>query len=165
MNRLEFLKSIGFKGAALMALITSCVREEDTYVTALTLTSDQANGNATTTLPTTPISTTQELGNIKNPLLKIDLTNANAVKLQTAGGYLVQSGIVVARVSQDTYAAATQTCTHEPKKQVIFSNSEFYCTAHGARFSVEGKGLNSLGNRGLTIYKVATDGKTLIIYS
>ena len=176
MTRVEFLKSMGFQGAALLALLTSCVREEDTYVDALTIagtstTPASTSTSSTTTAPSstsTTSSTTTTTGvdptTITSYKLKIDLTASSSANLKKVGGYIVSGGIVVAQASSGVYVAATQTCTHEPKKQVIFSSGEFYCTAHGARFSTAGKGLNSLGSKGLTIYKVATNGTILVVY-
>ncbi len=169
MTRYEFLKSMGFRGAALMAAMTSsCVKEEDTFVEALTINPNQAttsSGSTTSTGTTTATNgaiTTEELNKITGVKLKIDLTTST--KLNTVGGYLQQSGIVVAQVSSGVYAAVTQTCSHEPKKKVIFNKNEWYCTDHGARFSLTGSGLNSLGKKGITVYKVANDGKTLVVY-
>lgn len=162
---------MGFRGAALMAAMTSCVKEEDTFVEALTINPNQATagsgsttgtGTTGTTTGSTGTITTEALNKITGVKLKIDLTTNT--KLNTVGGYLQQSGIVVAQVSSGVYAAVTQTCSHEPKKQVILNKSEWYCTAHGARFSLSGSGLNSLGKKGLTTYKVANDGKTLVVY-
>ena len=177
MTRYDFLKSLGFTGTALMVALTSCVREEDTVVDALTLSATQS-GTATSpvsaTTPTSGTTTTPtaatagngtDLSAIKNRLLTIDLTASAASALKTVGGYLVQSGIVVAQVSAGTYAAVTQTCSHEPKKAIIFNKTEFYCTQHGARFDLTGKGKNSLASRGITAYKTATDGKILVVYS
>ena len=71
----------------------------------------------------------------------------------------------MAQSSQGTYIAATQTCSHEPRQAVIFNKTEFYCTVHGARFDLTGKGKNSFGSKGITVYKTATDGATLVVYS
>ncbi|MDF7816959.1 Rieske 2Fe-2S domain-containing protein [Runella sp. MFBS21] len=162
MNRYEFLKSMGFRGGALMALLTSCIREEDTYVEALTI---SPSSNTTPVETTPPTTGTTDLSTIKNPLVTIDLTASANAALKTVGGYLVKSGIVIAQASAGVYVAATQTCSHEPKKRVIFNKTEFYCTDHGARFDLTGKGLNSFGSKGIAVYKVATDGKTLVVYS
>jgi nitrite reductase/ring-hydroxylating ferredoxin subunit len=167
-NRYTFLKNLGLQGAALMAVLTGCVNEEDTYVDALKL---NANGQSTTpgsatTVTTAPVTTTASTSTvlgIKNPLLTIDLTTTASLK--TVGGYVAKNGYVVAQVSAGAYVAVTQTCSHEPKKQIILNGNEFYCTAHGARFDLNGKGKNSLGSRGITLYKVITDGKTLVVYS
>jgi nitrite reductase/ring-hydroxylating ferredoxin subunit len=175
MTRYEFLKSMGFKGAALMALMTSCIREEDTYINALT---EKAIASTPVT-PTPPVATTPgngtststtpgngtNLSTIKNRLLTLDLTTAANAALLSAGGYVAVSGIVVAQVSAGVHVAATQTCSHKPRNRIIFNRTEFYCTDHGARFDLSGNGLNSLGSRGIAVYKVATDGKTLVVYS
>ena len=167
-SRYQFLKSMGFKGAALMALMTSCIREEDTYVEALSVNPNASSGTGTGTGSNpSPGSTTgstndNDLTTITNRLLTIDLTTSTALK--TVGGYLIQSGIVVAQSSAGVYVAATQTCSHEPKKKIIFNKTEYYCTDHGARFDLTGKGLNSFGSKGLTVYKTATDGNTLVVY-
>ncbi|WP_332367864.1 hypothetical protein [Spirosoma telluris] len=99
MTRYEFLKSMGFTGAALMAAMTSCIREEDTVVNALTLAGTTTPTNSTTTSPTTttttsgtttsPTTTTTttgtDLSTIKNRLLTIDLTSSAAAALKTVG--------------------------------------------------------------------------------
>jgi len=182
MTRYEFLKSAGFSGAALMALLTSCVREDDKYVNALTvapngsttgttttgITTGTATGTTTATTTATSnvsgIITTEELNKITSTKLKIDLTSKTYANLQIVGGYMIVSNIVIALSKANTYIAATVTCSHEPKKQMIYYNNEWYCTAHGARFSLTGAGLNSNGRAGLSVYKVATDGKTLVVY-
>jgi Rieske Fe-S protein len=188
MTRYEFLKSAGFSGGALMALLTSCVKEDDKYVNALTVSPDGSTtgtttgttttgttgttgttttGTTTTGTTTTSVSgviTTEELNKITSTKLKIDLTLATYAKLKTAGGYMVIGSYVVALSKANTYIAATITCSHEPKKQMIYSNNEWYCTAHGARFSLAGAGLNTNGKKGLAVYKVVTDGKTLVVY-
>ncbi len=180
MTRYDFLKSMGFTGAALMAALTACVRPEDTVVNALTLpgtstptasttTTTPISSTATSATTTTPTTTTvangTDLSTITNRLLTIDLASSAASSLKTVGGYITQSGIVVALTSAGTYVAVTQTCSHEPKKAVIFNVTEFYCTVHGARFDLAGRGKNSFGSRGISVYKVATDGKTLVVYN
>lgn len=158
---------MGFRGAALMAILTSCVHEEDTYVDALTLTKDgQAVGGGTSTTVATPVSatgSTSDILGVKNPLLTLTLANESA--LSRVGGYIQRSGITVGRISSTAFAAVTQTCSHEPKRQVILNSTEFYCTAHGARFNLDGSAKNSLAGRGITAYKTLTDGKTLVVYS
>lgn len=174
MDRYTFLKNLGFRGAALMAALTSCTNQDDTYVEALTV---NANGQVTsgpsstsgttsvpaTTAPATATALTADVMAVKSPLLTIDLTNTAALK--TVGGYVAKSGYVVAQVSAGAYIAVTQTCSHEPKKKIIYNKTEWYCTEHGARFDLAGKGLNSLGSGGLRVYKVITDGKTLVVYA
>lgn len=191
MTRFEFLKKAGFSGGALMAVLASCVKVEDTYVEALVQSPNtQATNTGTTpttntgTTPvtntgTTPVTntgattsnadakyliSTADLNKITNFKLKLDLSNSAYSKIKIRENYIIDSSIVVALSKTGQYLAATVTCSHEPKKQMIYSSGEWYCTAHGARFAESGAGLNSNGKKGLTVYKVASDGKTVIVY-
>ncbi len=140
MNRMEFLKSLGLKGASLFAVycaassLTSCVNESmDPSLTS---------------------------GGTGNELL-LDLSSSAYSKLNTVGNYVIVSGIVIAKVSATAFAAVTQVCSHEGKRQVVFNAGEFYCSAHGARFDTAGKGLNSTGSRGLKTYVTTLEGTIL----
>lgn len=183
MTRYEFLKKTGFTGGALMAVLASCVNEEDTYIEALVQSPNSPLSNTGTTPGTNtgnpPITntgtssakadskyliSTAELNKIITFKLKLDLSNSSYSKINVRENYIVASSIVVALSKTGQYLAATVTCSHEPKKQMIYSSGEWYCTAHGARFSEAGSGLNSNGKKGLTVYKVATDGKTVVVY-
>ena len=193
MTRYEFLKAVGFSGASLMALL-SCVKTDDSYVEALVQNPDGTTGttsatgtsSGTTTSTTSGSGTTTSTGTTTTvaatkadssvfistealskitPKITIDLKSTTYSKLNTLGGYLVVSNTYVIALSKTgKFIAATVTCSHEPKKRIVYSNEEWYCTDHGARFSLAGKGLNSNGSKGLTIYKTATDGNTLVIY-
>ncbi len=184
MTRFEFFKSAGFTGAALFAALTSCVSESDKYIDAQSL---DANGNvlapgqsstpsstSSSTTPVTPSNAggadskkfikTADLNAIK-ALVTVDLNASSASKLKSIGGYLVVNNAYVVALAKDgTYIAATVLCTHEPKRQVIYSKEEWFCTAHDARFTLAGKGINKNGSKGLSIFKVATDGSKLVVY-
>lgn len=168
MTRYEFLKSMGFTGAALMATLTSCVQESDTYVPAARIDANgvliEPSSSTPTTTPTVPVTNITDISKITNPLLKVDISSTSTSKLKTVGGYVVQSNIVVAQVSAGAYAAVVNLCGHEPKRQIIFSGGEFYCTAHGARFDLKGVPLNQVSRSSISAYQVATDGKTLVVY-
>jgi nitrite reductase/ring-hydroxylating ferredoxin subunit len=159
MTRYEFLKSMGFTGAALMAALTSCVNQEDTFIPVAKI---DLNTTAPTT-PATPITPTSNLNSITNPLLKIDLATS---AIKTVGAYVIRSNIVVAQVSAGAYAAVTNLCTHEPKRKVVYDKNatQFYCTEHGASFDLTGVPLNSVTRVAIKAYQVATDGKTLVVY-
>ena len=139
-NRMEFLKSLGLKGASLFAVycaasgLSSCVNESMD--------------------PTNPTGVTG------NELI-LDLNSAAFSKLNTVGNYVIVSGIVIARVSTSTFAAVTQVCSHEGQRKVVYNAGEFYCPSHGARFDTAGKGLNSTGSRGLKTYACLLEGTTL----
>ncbi|MHA8051254.1 Rieske 2Fe-2S domain-containing protein [Aquirufa sp. ROCK-SH2] len=122
------------------------------------------SGGTTTTLPAGTVSTA-DLAKITSPLAKIDLTSTSAKSLASAGGYVIVSNMfVVGRTSDGNYVAATNLCTHEPKRRVVFNKTEFYCTDHGARFALNGSNLNTIARSPLLIYNTANDGKTLVIY-
>jgi hypothetical protein len=178
MTRYEFLKSAGFTGASLMALL-SCVKTDDSYVEALVQNPDgtTSTGNSgatgtTGTAGTGAVTTADKSFFVSNEALnkltakvKIDLSSATYSRLKTVGGYVIVSNTYVVALSKTgKFIAAKVTCSHEPKKRIVYSNEEWYCTEHGAKFSLAGKGLNSNGRKGLIIYNTATDGNTLIIY-
>ncbi|NQW27838.1 MAG: Rieske 2Fe-2S domain-containing protein [Flammeovirgaceae bacterium] len=96
----------------------------------------------------------------------IDLTNATYSALNTVGGWVRTNGVVIANVAADTFVAVTQTCSHEGKTKVTYrhENGDFYCTEHGARFDLDGGGLNSTGSRGITVYATELSGTTLRIF-
>jgi cytochrome b6-f complex iron-sulfur subunit len=138
-NRNEFLKSIGLKGAALMAV----------YCAGSATMACSSKG----VTPSSPVDFTLDLSAVSN------------AALTKVGGYIVQNETVVAQVSQGVYVAATQLCSHEGLLQMIYKNSEFYCTAHSARFTTTGSGLNSEAKSGLTIYKTQLTGNVLRVFS
>lgn len=130
-SRLQFLKSIGFGGSALMAVyLSSCVNESI---------NPSAGANS------------------------LDLNDAANSKLLENGGFVIIGNIVVANVGGGQYAAVTRICSHEGQKKIQYQNGEFYCSAHGARFSKSGEGLNSAGKKGLTTYTVTQNGSVLTI--
>jgi cytochrome b6-f complex iron-sulfur subunit len=141
-NRMEFLKSLGLKGASLFAVycaasgLSSCVNESMDPTTAA--------------------------GGTGNELI-LDLNSAAYSKLNTVGNYVVVSGVVIARVSASAFAVVTQVCSHEGQRKVVFNAGEFYCPVHGARFDTAGKGLNANGSRGLKTYATTLQGTTLTV--
>ncbi len=97
----------------------------------------------------------------------LDLLSADNLKLNTFGGYIIKNQVVVARTKDGNYAAATVICSHEGRQQIVYdvANNEYNCTAHQARFDLNGKGLNGNGSNGLTIYKTTLTGTNLRVYS
>ena len=138
-KRHEFLKSLGLKGASLLAV----------YCGASALSSCQNDSVS----PATNVDFT------------LDLSSAAYSKLTTTGNYVVYNGVVVARVSSTTFAAVTQVCSHEGRPNVIYSGGGFYCTVHGASYSTSGAGTNSTGSRGIQAYKTSLSGTSLRVYS
>ncbi len=144
LSRNAFLKSLGFKGASLLAVycaipaLSSCINEPSP--------NDPGGGG-----PTTDFT--------------LDLSTPAYSSLNTVGRYVVANRIVIARVSSTVFAAVTQVCSHEGKLKVIYQNAEFYCTEHGAKFDTNGRGLNNNGKNGLTVYMTALNGNLLRVFS
>ncbi len=191
MTRYDFLKKAGFTGGALFTMLASCVKEEDKFINAASIDSKGnvispvvTNTGKTATNNTTGTSgivgtsgssltataeqslfiTTDALNKIPKPLLKLDLAESMNSNLLTRNGYKVTSSIVVALSKDGKYIAATVFCSHENLKQIIYSQDEWYCTAHGAIFNLSGVGQNNDARKGLRVYSAATDGKTVVIY-
>jgi cytochrome b6-f complex iron-sulfur subunit len=101
----------------------------------------------------------------QNVDFNLDLTAPANAALANNGGYIISNDVVVAKTNSGTYVAATVVCSHEGKKQIIFSNNEWSCTAHGARFNTAGSGLNGNGSGGLKIYNTSVSGNMLRVYS
>lgn len=137
-QRHEFLKSLGLKGASLLAVycgassLSSCENESVTPASAVDF--------------------------------SLDLSNAAYTALNTVGKYVVYNQVVVARVSATSFAAVTQICSHEGKPQVMYNGSKFYCTAHGATFSNTGAAL-SVTSKAIKSYQTALTGTTLRVYA
>ena len=94
----------------------------------------------------------------------VDLADAANSALTTNGGYIIKNDVVIARDMDGNYVAATIVCSHDDKKQIVLKNNEWYCTDHGARFTLDGDGLNDKGSKGLGIYKTELNGNSLRIF-
>jgi len=107
----------------------------------------------------------------KNDASPVDFTlnlddSANSA-LKTLGKYIVTNQVVVAHGTDGNYYAATVICSHEQQKQITYDQSQngYYCTAHGARFDLQGAGQNGNGSRGLEVYQTSLNGNILRIFS
>jgi hypothetical protein len=129
-KRNEFLKSLGLKGAALLAV----------YCGASACKADAG---------VTPAS---------NVDFSLDVSTL------AVGKYVVNSQVVVARVSTSNYVAVSQVCPHENVAALTYNGTNFFCNQHGATFTTSGSAL-SVTNRSLTVYKTALTGTSLRVYS
>ncbi|WP_164969579.1 Rieske 2Fe-2S domain-containing protein [Aquirufa rosea] len=149
LNRNEFLKSLGFKGASLMAVycaasgLSSCSKEENVSPAS----------NVKSGTPATGVDFT------------LDLTKTDYSKLNNPEGFVIVNQIVIVRVNTNTFSAVTQVCSHEGNVAISYANGGFNCSVHGALYDINGKGLNAEGARGLTTYKTALTGTNLRVYS
>lgn len=170
MTRYEFLKSCGFTGGALMALL-SCVGEQE--VGALTrlpdgtlLKPDGSPVEEITGSGPDPVFqiTTEELEKIQY-LYRINITDARYAKLLVRNQYITLGNTFVLALSREgKYIAATVVCSHENNRTISYRFGEWYCPEHGARYNMSGTGLNEYGTKGIKVYKTAFDGETIIIY-
>jgi nitrite reductase/ring-hydroxylating ferredoxin subunit len=87
--------------------------------------------------------------------------------LKTVGNFLVVQEVVVVCTAPNTFVAVTVICSHEGQKQVAYrkASNDFYCSAHGANFDINGKGKNGNGSGGLTVYKAVLTGSNLRVSS
>ncbi len=100
----------------------------------------------------------------------LDLAAAENAPLGANGGFIINTAnkVVVVRDTAGNYVAATQICSHQGNVQVTYNKAgnNFNCSAHGANFDLTGKGTNSTGSGGLTIYKTQVlTGNKLRVYS
>lgn len=142
MDRKEFLAQLGLSSAAIFAAtcLGSCSKD------------DGGSGGGVT--PPTNVDFTINLGD-----------SANAA-LNTAGGFIYQSGIIIARTLTDTYLAVAQACTHEGTTVVWQSgNNRFFCPNHGSTFSTTGAVTNGPAGSALRRYNTSLTGTNLRIFS
>ncbi|MEL7021182.1 MAG: Rieske 2Fe-2S domain-containing protein [Bacteroidota bacterium] len=95
----------------------------------------------------------------------LDLTDPEYAALQDTDSFVIVDKVVVARTTTGDYIAATVVCSHAQLEQIRLRDDEWYCTAHGARYDLEGDGLNENGRRGLTIYNTEIDGNMLRVFA
>jgi len=139
MNRKDFLKTVMYGTAALG--ITACM------VSCL-------SGCSTDTTAPSNIDFT------------LDLTQATNAALNTIGGSVVNSGVIVARTGTNEFTAVSIQCTHEGTQvQWQQSNNRFYCSNHGATFTSAGVVTGGPATKNLSTYKTTLTGTTLRVYS
>ncbi len=92
----------------------------------------------------------------------LDLTSPANKPLLTKGGFVYQSGVIVAYTTKGAYVALSQTCTHQGGTvQYDPSSDSFFCPAHGSDFSDTGTVNVGPASVGLKEYTVTKSGSTL----
>lgn len=86
----------------------------------------------------------------------VDLLDASNASLRSNGGFIIVNDIVVARTKSGEFVAATVVCSHKTNKKIRYmaKENEWQCSVHGARFGLNGEGLNKKGGRGLKTYNI-----------
>ena len=117
-----------------------------------------SGGSSGSTLPTVA-------GSVSNRTVSV-VVDAGSQLASVSGTALVQSTLgnfLVARISQEAFAALTAVCTHEGCTITNVSGTTFICPCHGSQFSTSGSVVKSPATRPLTSYATAFAGNTLTI--
>ena len=95
----------------------------------------------------------------------LDLTSGANSALSTNGGYLYNSGVIVARTNSGTYIAVSQACTHAGAT-VIYqaAGNDFYCSSHGSIFSSSGSVNQGPATSSLKQYTCDLSGSSLRVH-
>ena len=143
MDRKEFLTQLGLTSAAIFAgaCLAGCSKEND----------GSSGGGSN---PPTGVDFT------------INLADAANSALNTAGGYIYQSGIIIARTLSNNYIAVSQACTHQGTS-VVFQgqNDRFFCPNHGATYSTTGAVTGGPAPSALKRYNTSLSGTNLRVFS
>ena len=96
----------------------------------------------------------------------LDLTQPANAQLKSNGGFIYNSGIIIARTMTGQYIAVQQTCTHQNYSvSYIGASHEFYCNAHGGTYGENGQVLAGPPPASLASYNTSLNGNLLRIYS
>ena len=100
-----------------------------------------------------------------NVNLTLDLTSTSYSKLLTPGQFAyTNNGIIVAQTNSGSYIAVSQYCTHQGVTvNYEATANDFYCSAHGSKFSATGAVVNGPAGSPLKQYTVTKTGNTLTI--
>jgi cytochrome b6-f complex iron-sulfur subunit len=91
--------------------------------------------------------------------------NVSTGALATNGGYLIQSGVIVARTTSGSFVAVSATCTHQGGTLGFSSSNTFQCPLHGATFDTSGAVISGPATTNLQKYNTALSGNSLHVYS
>jgi cytochrome b6-f complex iron-sulfur subunit len=96
--------------------------------------------------------------------LTLDLTDASYSALNSAGGSVVVSGIIIANTGSNVFVALDSTCTHAGCTiSYNNSNKNFPCPCHGSIFSTSGSVLNGPAATALKTHNVTRSGDILTV--
>jgi cytochrome b6-f complex iron-sulfur subunit len=104
--------------------------------------------------------------NLSNVDFTLDLTSSAYAGLKTAGGYIINQGVIVALTTNNAYLAVSAACPHEGVNvQFQAGKNQFYCAAHSSYFSSTGSRISGPAQRGLTQFKTTLTGNMLRVYA
>ena len=96
----------------------------------------------------------------------LDLTASANASLNTPGGFVYNSGVIVAKTIGGAYIAVSSTCTHEGTTvEYEGASSQFHCPNHGANFQNDGSVKNGPATQPLQKYNTSLTGNSLRVFS
>lgn len=143
MKRYEFLSALGVSAGTVLFIpfLTSCSKS------SLDTTTTPGGGGGL------PVDFT------------LDLTQTANADLNSNGGSLLKSGVIIARTSTGEFIAVSSACTHQGFTLVFENaNNRFHCNNHGSNFATTGSVLNGPAATALTKYNTSLTGTSLRIY-
>lgn len=145
MKRYEFLSALGLSAGTVLFIpfLTSC---------------SKSGMDTTTTTPGggggVPVDFT------------LDLTQPANAGLNSNGGSLIKSGVIIARTSTGEFVAVASACTHQGYTLVFESaNNRFHCNNHGSNFATNGSVINDPATVALSKYNTLLTGTSLRVYA
>lgn len=98
--------------------------------------------------------------------MTLDLTLHANQPLNSVGGSVVNGGIIIARLSQNSFTAVSAGCTHQGTTIVYQpQQNQFFCPNHGSTFTTDGAVTQGPASKSLTKYNTSLTGTNLRIYS
>lgn len=96
----------------------------------------------------------------------LDLTSAENLSLNSNGGSLLKSGLIVARTATGAFVAVASACTHQ-QTTIDFesTNNRFHCSGHGSNFGIDGSVINGPATLALKKYNTQLTGTSLRVYA
>jgi cytochrome b6-f complex iron-sulfur subunit len=96
----------------------------------------------------------------------LDLTQPAHSALNSNGGSLLKSGVIIARTTTGAFVAIASTCTHQGTTiDFDYANNRFHCSGHGSNFSTNGSVINGPATIALKMYNTQLTGTSLRIYA
>lgn len=96
----------------------------------------------------------------------LDLTLAANSALNSNGGSLIKSGVIVARTATGAFVAVSSVCTHQGTIIDFESgNNRFHCSGHGSNFATNGAVINGPALLALKMYNTQLTGTSLRVYA
>ena len=102
----------------------------------------------------------------KSTTASVDFTvNVASGALSANGGYLIESGVIIARTTSGSFVAVSATCTHQGGTLGFSSSNTFVCPLHGATFDTNGNVVSGPAPSAVQKFNTTLSGSSLRVYS